>query len=127
MHFVLCYLGSKGLQQACNKLELNKEVGATSGKLWFVQELEIWQSILLFFVGPAKKNWAIRIKYAQTHFESVLGYYTSYRKKNLIKILLNWGNLVMQKGTKESKLSLGSWLSIWAANKMCTLFQNMNL
>ena len=37
-----CYLGSKGLQQACNKLELNKVVGEASGKLRFVQELEIW-------------------------------------------------------------------------------------
>ena len=26
----------------------------------------------------------------------------------------------MQKGTKERKLSLGSWLAIWAANEMCT-------
>ena len=40
MHFVPCYLGSKGLQQACNKLELNKMVGEASGKLWFIQELE---------------------------------------------------------------------------------------
>ena len=81
MHFGTCYLGSKGLQQACNKIELNKVVGEASGKLRFVQELEIWQSLLLFFVGPAKKQRAIRIKYAQTHFESALGYYTSYRKK----------------------------------------------
>jgi len=34
--------------------------------------------------------------------------------------LLSWGNLVLQKGTKESKLSLGSWLAVWAANEMCT-------
>ena len=80
MHFGPCYLGSKCLQQACNKLELNKVVGEASKKLWFIQELEIWQSLLLFFVGPYKKQQAIRIKYAQTHFESVLGYYTSYRK-----------------------------------------------
>ena len=26
----------------------------------------------------------------------------------------------MQKGTKERKLSLGSWLAVWEANKMCT-------
>ena len=25
----------------------------------------------------------------------------------------------MQKGTKESKLSLGYWLAIWATNEMC--------
>ena len=102
-------------------------VGEASGKLQFVQELEIWQSFLLFFVGPAKKQRAIRIKRAQTHFQSVLGYYTSYRKKNLSKILLNWGNLVLQKGTKESKLSLGSWLAVWAANKMCTFIAEYEL
>ena len=80
MHFFPFYMGSKGLQQACNKLELNKVVGEAFGKLRFVQELEIWQS-LLFFVGPVKKQRAIRIKCAQTHFESVLRYYTSYQKK----------------------------------------------
>ena len=110
LHFGPCYLGSKGLQQACNQLELNKMVGEASGKLQFVQELEFWQSLFLFFVGPAKKKRAIKIKCAQTHFESVLGYYTSYHK-NLSKILLSWGNLILQKGTKESKLSLGSWLA----------------
>ena len=57
MHFVPCYLGSKGLQQACNKLELNKVVGEAPGKLQFVQELEIWQSFLLFFVGPDKNSY----------------------------------------------------------------------
>ena len=81
MHFGPCYLGSKGLQQACNKLELNKVVGEASEKLQLVQELEIWQSPFLLFVGPAKKQRAIKIKCAQTHFESVLGYYTSYQKK----------------------------------------------
>ena len=48
-----------------------------------------------------------------------MGYYTSYRKKNLSKILLSWGNLVLQKGTKESKLSSGYWLDVWEANEMC--------
>ena len=34
--------------------------------------------------------------------------------------MLKGANLVLQKGTKESKLSLGSWLAVWAANEMCT-------
>ena len=29
-------------------------------------------------------------------------------------------NLVLQKGTKESKLSLGSWLAVLATNMICT-------
>ena len=34
--------------------------------------------------------------------------------------MLNWGNLVMQKGTKESNISLGYWIFVWAANEICT-------
>ena len=45
---------------------------------------------------------------------------TLVTKKKLSKILLSWGNLVLQKETKESKLSLGYWLAVWAANDMCT-------
>ena len=56
MHFGSCYLGSKGLQQACNKLDLNKVVGEASKKLRLVQEFQIWQRFLLFFVGPTKKK-----------------------------------------------------------------------
>ena len=40
--------------------------------------------------------------------------------KNLGKNLFSWGNLVLQKGTKERNISLGSWLSVWAANEICT-------
>ena len=32
--------------------------------------------------------------------------------------MLNRGNLALQKGTKESKLSLGSWISVWVANEI---------
>ena len=46
---------------------------------------------------------------------------TLVTEKKLSKNLLSWGNLVLQKkGTKESKLSLGSWLVVWEANEMCT-------
>ena len=45
---------------------------------------------------------------------------TLVTKKKLSKKLLKGANLVLQKGTKESKLSLGSWLAVWAANEICT-------
>ena len=45
---------------------------------------------------------------------------TLVTEKNLSKFLLSWGNLVLQKGTKESKLSLGYSLVVWEANEMCT-------
>ena len=88
------------------------------GKLWFVQESEIGQSLLLFFVRPAKKQRAIKIKCSQTHFTSVLGHHTSFQKKTL----LSWGNLVLQEREprKASFPSLGSWLVVWATNEMCT-------
>ena len=45
---------------------------------------------------------------------------TLVTKKNLSKILLSWGNLVLQKGTKERNLSLGYWIDVWESNDMCT-------
>ena len=81
MHFGPCYLGSKGLQQACNKLKSKHGGGGSFQEALVVQELENGQSLLLFFVRPAKKQRAIKIKCAQTHFKSVLGHHASYRKK----------------------------------------------
>ena len=67
MHFGPCYLGSKGLQQACNKLELKHSGGGS-----------LWEALVRPRVG---KQRAIKIKCAQTHFKSVLGHHASYRKK----------------------------------------------
>ena len=43
--------------------------------------------------------------------------------------MLSWGNLVLQeKGTKERKISLGSWIFIWVDNEMCNFiaeFENL--
>ena len=80
-------------------------VGEASRKLRFIKESEIWQNLLLFFVTPNKKQREIKIKCAQTHFESVLGHYTSYQK-NLSKILLSWGNLVLQKEPRKEILGI---------------------
>ena len=41
-------------------------------------------------------------------------------KKKLSKKLLKGANLVLQKATKESKIYLGSWLAVWAANEIST-------
>ena len=40
--------------------------------------------------------------------------------KRLSLKLLKRANLVLQKGTKENKLSLGYWLDILEANMICT-------
>ena len=95
-------------------------MGGAFRKLWFVQESKNGQSLLLFFVKPANKHQAIKIKCAQKHFESVLGHHTDYQKKKLSKTCQKRAHLVFQKETKESKLSLGSWLVVWAANEICT-------
>ena len=44
---------------------------------------------------------------------------TLVTEKRLSKKLLKWANLVLQKGTKESKISLGSWIAVWEANEIC--------
>ena len=48
-----------------------------------------------------------------------MGHHTDYKKK-LSKTCQKRANLVFQKGTKESKLSLGYWLDVWEANEICT-------
>ena len=47
---------------------------------------------------------------------------TLVTEKKLSKILLKGANLVLQKGTKESKLSLGSWPAIWETDEICNFF-----
>ena len=119
MHFGPCYLGSKSLQQACNKLELNKMVGEASVKLRFIQELENGQSLLLFLLILLKNNNQLKSNVPKNTLK-VFWVTTLVTKKKLSKKLLKGANLVLQKGTKESKISLGSWLSIWADNEICT-------
>ena len=77
-------------------------MGEASGKLWFVQESENGQSLILFFVRLAEKQQAIKIKCAQTHFKSVLGHHASYQKK-LSKKLLKGANLVLQKEPRKAR------------------------
>ena len=67
------------------------------------------------FVKTDKKQKEIKIKCAQKHFKSALGQHTEYRKKRISKNCLKRNNLVLQKGTKESNISLGSWLDFWAS------------
>ena len=62
-------------------------MGEASGKLRFAQESENGQHLLLFFVKPAKNQQAIKVKYAQKHFKSVLGHHTNYWKETKLKIV----------------------------------------
>ena len=55
------------------------------------------------------------MKYAQNHFEITFGSAYLKPKKTKLKLVK-----MEKKGTKESKLSLGSWIVVWAANEMCT-------
>ena len=100
MHFGPFYLGSKGLQQACNKLELKHNGGGSFWEALVRPRVEKWEESPSLFVIPDKKQRAIIIKCAQTNFKSVLGHHASYRKKKLSKKLLKGANLVFQKGTK---------------------------
>ena len=50
---------------------------------------------------------------------------TLVTKKKLSKNLLKGANLVLQKGTKESKLSLESWLAVWESNEICNFLTEL--
>ena len=82
MHFGPCYLGSKGLQQACNKLKSKHDGGGSFWEALVHPRVGKWAESPSFFVRPAKKQRTIKIKCAQTHFKSVLGHHASCRKKN---------------------------------------------
>ena len=73
-----------------------------------------------FLLNLLKNNKLLKSNVPKKHLKSVLGHHTCYRKKKLNKKMLKGANLVFQKGTKESKLSLGSWLDVWEANEICT-------
>ena len=93
-------------------------VGEASEKLWFVQELEIWQSLL--FLLDLLKNSEQSKSNVPKHSLKVFWVTTLVTEKKLSKILLSWGNLVLQKGTKKRKISLGYCLVVWEVNDMCT-------
>ena len=88
-------------------------------KLRFSQESENEQSLLLFFVKTAKNNEQLKSNVPK-HTLKVFWVTTLVTEKKLSKKLLNGANLVLQKGTKESKLSLGSWIFVLEANDICT-------
>ena len=69
---------------------------------------------LLFFLSCLLKySEHVRMKYAQKHFESTFG--SAYFKPNKTELKLA---KTVKNGTKESKFSLGSWISVWEANEI---------
>ena len=126
MHFGPCYLGSKGSQQACNKIELNKMVGEDSLKLRFVQELENGQSLLLFLLCLLKNSDQLESNVPK-HTLKLFWVTMLVIKKKLSKKLLKAANLVLQKGTKESNISLGYWIVFGKPMRYALFLQNLNL
>ena len=55
MHFVPCYLGSKGLQQACNELELKHSGGGSFREALVRPRVRNWVESPSLFVRPDKK------------------------------------------------------------------------
>ena len=94
-------------------------MGEAFGKLWFIQELENGQSLILFLLELLKNSKQLKSNVSKNTLK-VFWVTTLVTEKKLSKKLLKGANLVLQKGTKESKLSLGSWLAVWAANEICT-------
>ena len=116
MHFGPCYLGSKGLQQACNKLKWKYGGGGSFREALVRPRVGNW-AVSFSFLLDLLKNSEQSKSNVPTNTLKVFWVTTLVTKKNLSKILLSWGNLVLQKRTK---LSLGSWLAVWEANEMCT-------
>ena len=69
MHFGPCYLGSKGLQQACNKLNSKHNGGGSFWEALVHPRVGKWAESPSLFVRTDKKRWAIQIKCAQTCFK----------------------------------------------------------
>ena len=71
-------------------------------------------NFLYFLLHLLKTSEHVRIAYAQKHFKSTFGSAYLNSKKMELKLAKQ-----VKKGTKESKLSLGSWLAVCAANEIC--------
>ena len=69
------------------------------------------RSFLYFLSDLIKYSDDVRITYSQNHFNSNFGSAYLISKKMKLKLAKQ-----AKKGTKESKLSLGSWLAVCAAN-----------
>ena len=39
--------------------------------------------------------------------------------------MLKGANIVLQKGTKESNISLGCWLDVWESNETCNFITEL--
>ena len=117
MHFGPCYLGSKGLQQAKIKTRRWGKLPRSSGssKSWKMGKVSF--SFLLDLLKNSEQLKSNVPKYTLKMFWVTM---LVTEEKKLSKKLLKGANLVLQKGTKESKLSLGSWLVVWEANEICT-------
>ena len=72
------------------------------------------QQLLLFSVIPTKKQQVYYTKISPKKSKVPLGRLTFNQKKAKLKLVTKG-----KKGTKESKLSLGSWLAFYGANMMC--------
>ena len=119
MHFGPCYLGSKGLQNS-EKRSLTE--GETSSKLRMAQNLIFGQRILLLLDRPATNQQKKFSRKCPKTLWKCLWTMQNLPKKIQVKKLKK-----MQKRTKESKLSLGSWIAFWAANMIFTFMLDITL
>ena len=109
MHSGPCYLGSKGLQQACNTLELKHSGGRSFREALIHPRVGNLYRIFFSFLLDLLKNNEQSKSNVPKHTLKVFWVTTLVTKKKLSKNLLSWGNLILQKkGSKESKISLGS-------------------
>ena len=101
-------------------------MGGASGKLWFIQELENGQSLLLFMLYLLKNSEQLKSNVPK-HTLKVFWVTTLVTKKKLSKKLLKWTNLVLQKGTKEPSFPWDLGLLFGKPMRYALFLQNLNL
>ena len=96
MHFGPCYMGSKGLQQACNKLELKHSGGGSFREALVHPRVENWAVSFSFLLDLLKNSKQLKSNVPK-HTLKVFWVTTLVTEKKLSKNLLSWGNPVLQK------------------------------
>ena len=101
-------------------------MGEASGKLWFIQESKIGQSLLLFFVRPDKNSDKLKSNVPK-HTLKMFWVTTLVTEKKLSKKLLKGANLVFQKEPRKARFPQDIGLLFGQPMRYALFLQNLNL
>ena len=101
-------------------------MGEASEKLWFVQESENVQSLLVFFVRPDKNSEKLKSNVPK-HTLKVFWVTTLVTEQKLSKKLLKGANLVLQKEPRKPSFPWDIGLLFGQPMRYALFLQNLNL